>query len=346
MVRIVHYLNQFFAGIGGEEKADVPLAVINGPVGPGVALQKELKDSGEIVATLYAGDNYANEHSDKYIESGIQKLKEIRPDVIIAGPAFNAGRYGLACGLILKTAHEQLSIPGVTALCQDNPGVEMYQKFIYIVPTGRTTSGMSKALPVLARLAIDLGTGVALGPAIEEGYLPRGIRRNTLSKKSAATRAIEMALARVEGKAFRTELKVPAFDRVVPPSPLEDLSSATIALVTEGGIVPVGNPDHLETQNASKWFHYPLKGNDLKKGEFESWHGGYVSSWANEDPDRNVPFDAMCTLEKSGMFAKLYQEYCVTTGNAGNIPRMRQIGSEIADYLKEKGVTAVILTAT
>ena len=43
MIRVAHYLNQFFARVGGEEKADVPLAVINGPIGPGVALEKELK---------------------------------------------------------------------------------------------------------------------------------------------------------------------------------------------------------------------------------------------------------------------------------------------------------------
>ena len=33
-VRVVHYLNQFFGGIGGEEKADVPVEVRLGD-GPG-----------------------------------------------------------------------------------------------------------------------------------------------------------------------------------------------------------------------------------------------------------------------------------------------------------------------
>jgi glycine reductase complex component B subunit gamma len=30
-IRIAHYLNQFFAGIGGEERADVGVSVREGP---------------------------------------------------------------------------------------------------------------------------------------------------------------------------------------------------------------------------------------------------------------------------------------------------------------------------
>ena len=40
--RIVHYINQFFAGIGGEEKADTKPESRPGVVGPGMALAKEL----------------------------------------------------------------------------------------------------------------------------------------------------------------------------------------------------------------------------------------------------------------------------------------------------------------
>ncbi len=346
MVRVVHYLNQFFARVGGEEKADIPLAVMDGPVGPGVALEKELKGAGKVVATIYAGDNFANEHSGEFVEAALEKLKEIRPGVIVAGPAFNAGRYGSACGLFLKSAREKLGIPGVTGLSPDNPGVEMYRSSIYIVPTSGTAGGMGKALPVLARLALRLGEGVELGPAEEEGYLPRGIRRNIFTGLSPARRAVEMAIARVKGKPFRTELAVIPFDRVEPPPPIQELSRATIALVTEGGIVPVGNPDQLETRNANKWFHYRLGGSDFKRGDLEAWHGGHITDWVNEDPDRNVPLDAMRSVEKSGMIGKLYDEYCVTTGNAGNITKMRRIGQEIAAYLKEKRVDGAILTAT
>ena len=39
-LKVVHYINQFFAGIGGEEKADIPAELRVGEVmGPGNALK-------------------------------------------------------------------------------------------------------------------------------------------------------------------------------------------------------------------------------------------------------------------------------------------------------------------
>ncbi|MCH7997834.1 MAG: glycine/betaine/sarcosine/D-proline family reductase selenoprotein B, partial [Chloroflexi bacterium] len=63
-LRVVHYLNQFFAGIGGEEKADTPPQVSDGPLGPANALDNALAagDEGRVVATVLCGDNYLAEH--------------------------------------------------------------------------------------------------------------------------------------------------------------------------------------------------------------------------------------------------------------------------------------------
>ena len=38
MIQVVHYINQFFAQIGGEEKADIKPEVREGFVGPGIGL--------------------------------------------------------------------------------------------------------------------------------------------------------------------------------------------------------------------------------------------------------------------------------------------------------------------
>ena len=40
-LKVVHYINQFFANIGGEEMAHVPAEKRAGHVGPGMGLQKE-----------------------------------------------------------------------------------------------------------------------------------------------------------------------------------------------------------------------------------------------------------------------------------------------------------------
>ena len=65
--KIVHYLNQFFGGIGGEDKADFQPEVREEIIGPGMALNAGLGDDYEIVATVICGDNYFGENLDKAI---------------------------------------------------------------------------------------------------------------------------------------------------------------------------------------------------------------------------------------------------------------------------------------
>ena len=52
--KIVHYINQFFAGIGGEEKADYTPELREGVVGPGKGLKAALGEDYEIVSTISA----------------------------------------------------------------------------------------------------------------------------------------------------------------------------------------------------------------------------------------------------------------------------------------------------
>ena len=65
-IKVVHYINQFFAQIGGEEKADYPAEIRVGEVvGPGLALTQNFKDEAEIIATVICGDSYFNENLEK-----------------------------------------------------------------------------------------------------------------------------------------------------------------------------------------------------------------------------------------------------------------------------------------
>src|SRR3972149_3026268 len=116
--RIVHYLNQFFGGVGGAEKADCEPFPIRGPQGPGRLLEKmfrEEKADVEIVATVVCGDSHFADNLENVLRELIPAIQGHRPDLVVAGPAFNAGRYGMACGAICQ-ALEQLAIPSLTAL--------------------------------------------------------------------------------------------------------------------------------------------------------------------------------------------------------------------------------------
>src|SRR5437870_5140515 len=97
-LRVVHYVNQFFAGLGGEERASEPPAVRKGFVGPGQVLQRSLGDAAEIVATVSCGDDFFSEHEAAAVATIVEQIRPLAPDLLVAGPAFNSGRYGLACG--------------------------------------------------------------------------------------------------------------------------------------------------------------------------------------------------------------------------------------------------------
>lgn len=98
MIRVVHYVNQFFGGIGGEDKADVSFQIREDAVGPAVGLDHAFADEAAVVATLICGDNFFQSHLEEARASVKQALAKFNPDVVVAGPAFNAGRYGMACG--------------------------------------------------------------------------------------------------------------------------------------------------------------------------------------------------------------------------------------------------------
>lgn len=85
-IKVVHYINQFFAQIGGEEKADYPAEIRVGEVvGPGLALTQNFKDEAEIIATVVCGDSYFNENLEKAKADILAMVKEQAPDVFIAG---------------------------------------------------------------------------------------------------------------------------------------------------------------------------------------------------------------------------------------------------------------------
>ncbi len=152
-IRFMHFLNQFFGQMGGEEKANLPLQVIEGPVGPGAALQKLLQDEGQVVATVVCGDNYFNEEKEKALADFNKALGKFKPDIVLAGPAFNAGRYGLACGEVCRAAQRQ-GIPAVTAMYPENPGVLEHRREVYIFPTKERPADMVSAICTIERACL------------------------------------------------------------------------------------------------------------------------------------------------------------------------------------------------
>lgn len=345
--RIVHYINQFYAGIGGEEKADIAPEIREGIVGPGQALKAALGADAEIVATVICGDSYYASNIDKASADIIEMIKKYKPDGFVAGPAFNAGRYGTACGGMCEAVAKELNIPVVSGMYPENPGVEMYKKSAYIVETPDSAAGMRKAVPAMAQLLLKLLKGEKLGTPAEEGYIERGVRKNKFYDKLAAERCVDMFVAKLKGQPFETEYKMPVFDRVDPQPAVKDMKNAVIALVTSGGIVPKGNPDHIEASSASKYGEYDITGvMDLTADAYATAHGGYDATYADRDADVVLPVDVLRDMEKEGVFKKLHNKFYSTVGNGTAVASAKKFGAEIVDKLVADGVTAVVLTST
>jgi glycine reductase complex component B subunit gamma len=343
----VHYINQFFAGIGGEEKADIKPEVREGVVGPGAALNTAFKGEAEIVATVICGDSYFNENVEEAQAEIMEMVKKYNPDVFVAGPAFNAGRYGVACGTISKAVKDTLDIPVVTAMYIENPGADMYKKDLFIVETGNSAAAMRKAAPALANLALKLGKGEEIGAPNVEGYIQRGVRKNVFLEERGANRAVAMLVKKIKGEEFTTEYPMPEFDNVAPGAAIKDISKAKIAIVTSGGIVPKGNPDRIEASSASKYGKYDIADfDDLTEATHETAHGGYDPVYANQDSDRVIPVDVLRDMEKEGVIGELHRYFYTTTGNGTSVANSKAFAAEFTKELLADGVDAVILTST
>ena len=169
---VVHYLNQFFAGHGGEEAADAEPFRIDGPVGPGNAL---VAAGITPDTTIGCGDDFFGQHEAEALRSLLGWIAELHPDVLICGPSFGSGRYGYACGVVAREAARR-GIPVVAGMTPDSPGVLASEGAAYIVPTGSNVASMRTVLPTIASLASRLAAGAPVGGPDEEGYLPRGLR--------------------------------------------------------------------------------------------------------------------------------------------------------------------------
>lgn len=347
MIRVVHYINQFFGGIGGEEKANIPPMVEEKVIGPGMALKGAFKGEAEIVATVICGDSYYAENEEKAKAEIMEMIKKYNPDIFIAGPAFNAGRYGTACGSIATEVKKVLGIPVLSGMYIENPGADMFKKEMYLISTKDNAAGMRDAAPQMAAFALKLVSGAEIGTPAEEGYIERGIRKNYFSDVRGSKRAVDMLIKKINGEAFTTEFKMPDFDRVEPNAPVLDITKAKIAIVTSGGIVPKGNPDRIESSSASKYGKYSIEGiDDLTPANSETAHGGHDPVYANADADRVIPVDILREFEKAGKIGSLHNFYYSTTGNGTAVASSRKFGIEIAADLKAAGVDAVILTST
>jgi len=288
-VRVAHYINQFFAGMGGEEAAGAGVSASDGAAGPGRALQQALGSAATVVKTIVCGDNFFNERTVEALAEIERHLKAADAKVLVAGPAFGSGRYGLACAQVCRKARE-VGLSALTAMHEENPGALSYRGEVTIVPTDETAAGMAQALARVAPLALKLARGEKLGPASVEGYLPQGRRVSFDRQVPGYQRALDMLLNKLHGRPFTTEVPIQMPDRVVPAKAVANVARARLGLVTTGGLVRKGNPDRAVSRMATRFHrHAAAELESLSARDWEAFHSGYFNHIVNTNPNYILP---------------------------------------------------------
>lgn len=348
MKKVLLYLNQFFAGIGGEDMADLAPEFREDIKGPALAYASMLKDE-TIIGAIICGDNFMGSHTEDALAQIDALLEGKEFDILLAGPAFQAGRYGFACGTVAKHIQNKFGVPAVTSMHEENPGVEMFKQDIYIMPGGKSAASMKQDVEKVTTLAKRILAGETMIPQEEGGFYVRGIRHQVWlpDGRPAVDRVIEMLLKKVNGQPFETELPIKLKPRIPVAPAIKDLSKANIALITTGGIVPVDNPDRIQSASATRWGRYDISKLDrLASGEFKTIHAGFDPKAADADPNVIMPVDAMKKFEKDGFIGKLHPWFYSTVGTGTTENEAARMAQEIIPYLRADGVDAVIMTST
>ena len=99
--------------------------------------------------------------------------------------------------------------------------------------------------------------------------------------------------------------------------------------------------------HATRYGKYDIQGVEgLSPDEFETAHGGYDPTYANEDPHRVLPLDVIREMEQEGVIGRLYPYYYATVGNGTSVANAMEFAQKIVKDLIRDGVRAVIISST
>lgn len=351
--KVIYYVNQFFGGIGGEDTADFEPEIREGQVGPAMAANAALEDA-EVTHTVICGDNFMGSNTQEALDRIEKMLEGKEMDLFIAGPAFQAGRYGVACGNVCKMVSEKFGVPTLTSMNVENPGVDMFKGYTRMMSGHDAAAQMRKDMAEMMRVANKMLKGEELGTPEEEGMFHSGRRIEKFledtRENTAAYRGVQMLIKKIKGEPYQTELEIPEKDVVPVADPVADLSKATIAMVTTGGIVPVDNPDRIQSASATRWGRYDISGLDKLPNRaadgYKTIHAGFDPAAADADPNVIMPIDAMRAYEKEGKIGRLHNYFYSTVGTGTTESEAARMAEEIIPYLQEDGVDAIILGST
>lgn len=159
-------------------------------------------------------------------------------------------------------------------------------------------------------------------------------------------RCLDMLLDKYYGRDYQTEVLMISPEKPALPRLKRKLCDATIMLITDGGIVPKGNPDRIPSTSSDRFGVYSVHNTpSLCAEDYEISHQGYDNSFVENNPNRLIPVDALRELEQTGIIGKLHNSFISTTGVMTSTEQSKSLGKEIAQYVATQSVDGVIITS-
>lgn len=159
LTKVVLILDQIQAGAGGKEKANIPPGGKTTPLGPGVMMEKFLKEyDSKIIASLYCGDEFFINNEEEVSAKMVAMVKKINPDVVICGPAFNYENFAKMSAVLAKKINSETNIKAFAAMSAENTEIlENYKDDILIVKTPKKGGiGLNESLKNICKMAKKL----------------------------------------------------------------------------------------------------------------------------------------------------------------------------------------------
>ncbi|MBZ2175379.1 glycine/betaine/sarcosine/D-proline family reductase selenoprotein B [Schnuerera sp. xch1] len=161
-MKVLMIFDQIQAGMGGKEKADIPLGGKKGEIGSVPMIKPHLNDvDGKIIACLYCGDEYFEKNQDEVSKKMVSMVKKLNPDVVICGPAYNYKGYAHMSAHLGKELSEKTDIPVIAAMSKENKDIiSKYKNSVNIVKMPRKGGiGLNKSLKNICVLAQKMVNG-------------------------------------------------------------------------------------------------------------------------------------------------------------------------------------------
>lgn len=123
-MKIVLIFDQGLAGAGGKSNPNVGLQAAKGGIGSALMMESHFKKiDANIIATLYCGNEYFDNHSDEVVTKMTAMCKKLNPDFVVCGPCFNFPDYARMAAMISANILQNTDLKSCAMMSKENDAV-------------------------------------------------------------------------------------------------------------------------------------------------------------------------------------------------------------------------------